>query len=78
MRIHTTEITPAQIDACLARMKASPFKAAVIAFAAMDAGILDYRLAQQLADRLIQKQRQLGNIHVTQPYPTWLWVGKKP
>ena len=80
MKIHDTEITQPQLDACIARMKSEPFRAGQIEQTAIAAGVpkmVGYNLiAGRVADRLIQKFRKTRNIRVNynQQYPAWTWV----
>lgn len=77
MKIHGTEITQDQIDACIKRMKSGPFKSCDIAEAAEEAGVSKFlgraNVSFRVADRLIQKMRLDDKITLSEPYPTWTW-----
>ena len=73
MKIHELEIEESTLLACIGRMKTAPFKAADIALVAETHGV-PHEPAYRVADRLIQRQRKARNIHITQPYPTWVWI----
>lgn len=62
MRVQGIQITQAQIDACLARMKeAEFFRFHEIVGAAMRAKV-PHEARDRLADRLIQRERKAGRI----------------
>ena len=78
MKVKGVEITEAQLDACITRMKRGPFKIADIAIALKHA---DYRGSGfGAADRILQKFRRAGVIdvgaYVDLPFPQWKWIGK--
>jgi hypothetical protein len=77
MKIHHIEIHQDELNACIARMKSSPFRAKDIQQAAERAGVPsateDWIISARVADRLIQKFRKSGNIKISK-YPMWTWV----
>jgi hypothetical protein len=75
MQRHNLVITQDQLNACIARMKSEPFRAADIALIAEQNGV-PKDPAYRVADRLIQKFRKSRNVTVNynHQYPTWTWV----
>lgn len=78
MKVQGIEITQAQIDACLARMKATEyFRAYAIANAALSAGVSNGTINDRLADRLIQRERKAGRIMLANRSGLWKHVGSR-
>jgi len=79
MKEFTVEFTPikrAIIDAMIARMKASEFRAAEIAQIAYNEPELSRSTAMRSADRVIQWHRKNGMIGHARKWPYWTWIGK--
>ena len=75
MKIKDYDVPQNVIDACEARMRMQPFKAADITKTAVLCGVpesigYDY-VAHRVADRLIQKHRKAGNLRMIDRKPTW-------
>lgn len=72
MKVKGIEITQAQIDACLVRMRMDRFYACQIYVTAIGAGVSEIA-ADRVADRLIQRERKAGRIELL-PGNCWKWV----
>lgn len=73
MKVRGIEITQAQIDACLARMKLEPFfRSYQIETAAERAGVGE---TMRMVDRLIQRERKAGRIALANRSGLWKYVG---
>jgi hypothetical protein len=63
MKVYGIEITQAEIDACVARMKLTPyFGSYQIERVLEKAGHRGGNIAMRAADRIIQRERKAGNI----------------
>lgn len=73
MIINGKEIPQHVIDLCEARMMEGPFRARALSDIAATNGVWDkYGINHRVADRLIQKHRKAGNIHLLTNV-TWVW-----
>lgn len=76
MKVQGIEITQEQIDACLARMKATEyFRLYEIVSAASRAGVTSMDAANRLGDRLIQRERKAGRIIPANRSGLWRHTG---
>lgn len=75
MIVQGTEITDAQIEACLAFMKKpGTWYGTSVMRAASNAGVEWGPVAMRLADRLIQRERKAGNVRQV-ARGIWEWSG---
>lgn len=72
MKVYGVEITPAQINTAVSRMKDGPFVAAWIEDELKLYGVPDH-VAYRAADRIIQRERKAGHIM----FNGGVWVRKE-